>query len=112
MESGFFTCHQSSCSRLLANVQVSGQNVPTFLRVIYQFVPAGTGPGAHPSFMRGEHPSLTERSRDGAVLHVPRSEEHTSELQSHLNLVCRLLLEKKKIFTTLYVNHICLPLLT
>src|SRR5260370_9151341 len=28
--------------------------------------------------------------------HVFRSEEHTSELQSHLNLVCRLLLEKKK----------------
>src|SRR4029077_14938234 len=28
-----------------------------------------------------------------------RSEEHTSELQSHLNLVCRLLLEKKKIHT-------------
>src|SRR5260370_15245870 len=29
--------------------------------------------------------------------HEPgRSEEHTSELQSHLNLVCRLLLEKKK----------------
>src|SRR5574337_1093648 len=28
-----------------------------------------------------------------------RSEEHTSELQSPLNLVCRLLLEKKKIFT-------------
>src|SRR5260370_18226066 len=27
---------------------------------------------------------------------VKRSEEHTSELQSHLNLVCRLLLEKKK----------------
>src|SRR5260370_10906613 len=26
----------------------------------------------------------------------PKSEEHTSELQSHLNLVCRLLLEKKK----------------
>src|SRR5260370_21457919 len=31
------------------------------------------------------------------VAHVQwRSEEHTSELQSHLNLVCRLLLEKKK----------------
>src|SRR5260370_28172146 len=29
-----------------------------------------------------------------------RSEEHTSELQSHLNLVCRLLLEKKKKNTT------------
>src|SRR5260370_13721787 len=34
----------------------------------------------------------------GKVHHVGdiRSEEHTSELQSHLNLVCRLLLEKKK----------------
>src|SRR5260370_2905392 len=32
-----------------------------------------------------------------ATLHpgAGRSEEHTSELQSHLNLVCRLLLEKK-----------------
>src|SRR5690242_21409235 len=29
-----------------------------------------------------------------------RSEEHTSELQSHVNLVCRLLLEKKKKKTT------------
>src|SRR3989449_4731952 len=29
-------------------------------------------------------------------LHVRRSEEHTSELQSRLHLVCRLLLEKKK----------------
>src|SRR5260370_27849247 len=30
------------------------------------------------------------------ILSAQRSEEHTSELQSHLNLVCRLLLEKKK----------------
>src|SRR5260370_14198915 len=30
------------------------------------------------------------------VIDWDRSEEHTSELQSHLNLVCRLLLEKKK----------------
>src|SRR5260370_4226158 len=36
--------------------------------------------------------ALTERL---AALEA-RSEEHTSELQSHLNLVCRLLLEKKK----------------
>src|SRR5260370_41557905 len=36
---------------------------------------------------------------DGSWMWCPiakRSEEHTSELQSHLNLVCRLLLEKKK----------------
>src|SRR5690242_21594802 len=46
-------------------------------------------------------PPLLEEPR-GALLwaglglgHV-RSEEHTSELQSHVNLVCRLLLEKKK----------------
>src|SRR5260370_259428 len=30
------------------------------------------------------------------IFSFSRSEEHTSELQSHLNLVCRLLLEKKK----------------
>src|SRR2546422_3360365 len=30
------------------------------------------------------------------LVHVGRSEEHTSELQSRLHLVCRLLLEKKK----------------
>src|SRR5260370_22273852 len=34
-----------------------------------------------------------------------RSEEHTSELQSHLNLVCRLLLEKKK----KYADNISFP---
>src|SRR5260370_6210145 len=35
-----------------------------------------------------------------------RSEEHTSELQSHLNLVCRLLLEKKKQHSTpLHDDH-------
>src|SRR2546430_6787347 len=44
----------------------------------------------------GRHPdraTLARRSEDGCG----RSEEHTSELQSQSNLVCRLLLEKKKI---------------
>src|SRR5688572_31380552 len=36
------------------------------------------------------------RERDLAEQENPRSEEHTSELQSQSNLVCRLLLEKKK----------------
>src|SRR6266568_8475001 len=35
-------------------------------------------------------------SADRAVPQSPRSEEHTSELQSQCHLVCRLLLEKKK----------------
>src|SRR5713101_8843326 len=34
--------------------------------------------------------------RESSPLLPSRSEEHTSELQSHVNLVCRLLLEKKK----------------
>src|SRR5207237_4833272 len=36
------------------------------------------------------------RNRSALAPLIARSEEHTSELQSHLNLVCRLLLEKKK----------------
>src|SRR2546422_940816 len=73
---------------------------------------------ACPAERPGEHPAgaLVEHDRqkapppdDGHVRHVPdpdligapgdagpRSEEHTSELQSRLHLVCRLLLEKKK----------------
>src|SRR2546427_4446717 len=63
------------------------------------------GPEAH---HRVEHPArqaprgplhvaqvLRERPEAG-VLGPERSEEHTSELQSQSNLVCRLLLEKKK----------------
>src|SRR3712207_7100423 len=38
----------------------------------------------------------TDSYADGYELQVPRSEEHTSELQSRQYLVCRLLLEKKK----------------
>src|SRR5260370_3592814 len=36
-----------------------------------------------------------------------RSEEHTSELQSHLNLVCRLLLEKKKKKASVLASSVC-----
>src|SRR5688572_31528258 len=45
-------------------------------------------------------PSIPARGRQG------RSEEHTSELQSQSNLVCRLLLEKKKKNTQLH-TYIC-----
>src|SRR5260370_31571101 len=46
--------------------------------------------------------AVSERGHEGQIddlvarAGTARSEEHTSELQSHLNLVCRLLLEKKK----------------
>src|SRR5256885_14741218 len=42
--------------------------------------------------LSGDHQGLGRRGREGDA----RSEEHTSELQSPCNLVCRLLLEKKK----------------
>src|SRR5256885_4880655 len=47
-------------------------------------------------------PRRKPRPRDPAW--VPRSEEHTSELQSPCNLVCRLLLEKKN--TNLFASQI------
>src|SRR2546426_11648152 len=49
----------------------------------------------------GLPPGSPGRARGPLRAAVTRSEEHTSELQSPCNLVCRLLLEKKKI-TRLY----------
>src|SRR5690349_22529079 len=43
------------------------------------------------------------RDREGPARQRRRSEEHTSELQSRRDLVCRLLLEKKKCCTTISV---------
>src|SRR2546430_5013562 len=42
---------------------------------------------------------------EGPVRETVRSEEHTSELQSQSNLVCRLLLEKKKIDCLSDIKH-------
>src|SRR4051812_49853860 len=65
--------------------------------------PRGVGDGPRASVGRGarrEHQlRARHRAGEGAMaraLAELRSEEHTSELQSHVNLVCRLLLEKKK----------------
>src|SRR5690242_21205830 len=47
------------------------------------------------------HPVIQSfRTIKRSIILTVRSEEHTSELQSHVNLVCRLLLEKKKIILT------------
>src|SRR2546426_8915523 len=47
---------------------------------------------------RRARPHVADSTKSGATFTTPngRSEEHTSELQSPCNLVCRLLLEKKK----------------
>src|SRR6266571_624310 len=68
-----------------------GSSASTFVRVLH----AITGLGAIIPGRRIYHRSqalLFPRTRMNAA----RSEEHTSELQSHVNLVCRLVLEKKK----------------
>src|SRR5205809_4477513 len=54
--------------------------------------------GGEPVHLRGElHRHRAERGDEVQQLRgCARSEEHTSELQSRLHLVCRLLLEKKK----------------
>src|SRR4051812_49930497 len=49
--------------------------------------------GPPPALLRQSGPGVRPRSLIGRA--PGRSEEHTSELQSHVNLVCRLLLEKK-----------------
>src|SRR5688572_30866842 len=51
--------------------------------------------GSRGASVRRSHLALRPRPR-ATVAQVQRSEEHTSELQSQSNLVCRLLLEKKK----------------
>src|SRR5699024_12837965 len=68
-------------------------------------LPGTVRPGLRPRFQLGTPGSGREPARGGAG-HVAsgrrrrgrpgRSEEHTSELQSRFDLVCRLLLEKKK----------------
>src|SRR2546427_4521846 len=61
-----------------------------------------------PEFFRriGNDPRYGVVHRRACIVELyRRSEEHTSELQSQSNLVCRLLLEKKKKITTGSVNN-------
>src|SRR5436190_6628343 len=53
-------------------------------------------PPRHPPPQNPQHPRPPHRPHRLHLRPPPRSEEHTSELQSHSDLVCRLLLEKKK----------------
>src|SRR5690242_21453535 len=82
-------------------------------------VPVGRRTSANAGKSRGgTHQGRTGRSAappaarrvDPRSPHAERSEEHTSELQSHVNLVCRLLLEKKnkhkQFHSHAVVNHL------
>src|SRR5260370_4315033 len=74
--------------------------IPAILVASFSITPAsasGAGVGIVPQGTQSD----AAYAQSGAANHVKnvfaKIEEHTSELQSHLNLVCRLLLEKKKI---------------
>src|SRR5437868_13245099 len=62
--------------------------------VLFKERPQGHVPGPRPPAdgRQRRDPELVASGADGGL----RSEEHTSELQSRFDLVCRLLLEKKK----------------
>src|SRR5688500_19577932 len=73
---------------------------------LHDALPISTGKPAILTFEGGYHGGVLYFRKGGAPLNLPiptfsatyndaRSEEHTSELQSPCNLVCRLLLEKK-----------------
>src|SRR5690242_20785967 len=53
-------------------------------------------PAGHAGVAIAQQQHRGQAERLGRRQQLGRSEEHTSELQSHVNLVCRLLLEKKK----------------
>src|SRR2546427_5834830 len=84
----------SSKSRAHSSEQFSGsrRRIRVLLSIKPEFVAA---------ILRGEkryefRRRIFRRSIGVVVVYATRSEEHTSELQSQSNLVCRLLLEKKK----------------
>src|SRR2546427_8857197 len=69
--------------------------------------PAGGTDAGHPGLLLAKNATAPQEAHAGAVIQnaqgltltqlgFDRSEEHTSELQSQSNLVCRLLLEKKR----------------
>src|SRR5205085_11605696 len=72
------------------DVTLDAHDVVCFLR------PIDFAGGDLPAEASGESELLRLRQIGLAALQGLRSEEHTSELQSQSNLVCRLLLEKKK----------------
>src|SRR5947207_10388767 len=58
--------------------------------------PYAFGPRFALAYQIGSDAKTVLRLGSGVIYGTARSEEHTSELQSHSDLVCRLLLEKKK----------------
>src|SRR5438034_2824683 len=73
---------------------------------MFPFGPSARDPGPVPAGDDALTPAEEFEMVRGTENVVPpsRSEEHTSELQSHSDLVCRLLLEKKKTLSARYLQ--------
>src|SRR2546422_8256242 len=74
---------------------------------LFRSVPAGEGAilGGEDEHSRPGSAAFRNYEIGRAIENHTRSEEHTSELQSRLHLVCRLLLEKKKKKPTKAASH-------
>src|SRR2546430_9752392 len=81
-----------SLGRVLRSVQESPASSETKMGAVALVVPPGFGVKAEAAMSFGFEAYTARNPKLMA-----RSEEHTSELQSQSNLVCRLLLEKKKL---------------
>src|SRR5260370_9393108 len=97
LQKGYF----SSASIEARNMATSWNELPRWLMRANSLMPMPLSPtmtfSGVKSFKTAEAFKLFLLRRSAVCAPViMRSEEHTSELQSHLNLVCRLLLEKKK----------------
>src|SRR5438034_4880391 len=79
------SCAGSSASRRRTQVRATSKRTSAASRPMAAVTPAAAG-----KITRGMPSAWARRQPTG-----DRSEEHTSELQSHSDLVCRLLLEKK-----------------
>src|SRR5688500_19403992 len=84
-----------SGKRTQSNPTQLSQNVPWWLTMAD---PVPNEPMRHyeTNPLRAAHKKTADRTGVRPTARKERSEEHTSELQSPCNLVCRLLLEKKK----------------
>src|SRR5262249_62119019 len=85
-----FPTRRSSDPRLAGLLTIALSDQPRAARILV--IAAGAGVAGEIAQLEPSPPAGTERGFELAL----RSEEHTSELQSLTNLVCRLLLEKKK----------------
>src|SRR2546430_15474094 len=94
------TVRQSARKMRLVIDQIRGQAVPqayAILRFSKKLAAKQIHKVLKSAVANAEQRALRENTAlDVDQLRVKRSEEHTSELQSQSNLVCRLLLEKKK----------------